>query len=487
MAETYYDILGISRTATAQEIKNAYREMVKNVHPDALPNASDFWRKKAEEEFKYVQEAYSVLSNPPKRRLYDQQLSQAQPASAPQAQPSQAQATAAPPQVQPQPIPKNGQHLKTFWLTYIGVVWMWWFGALIAGFSLLGDQPSDDTQTAVFSIWILAIILTTSVALMRKSRRPNQWAGSIGMLLALVTAVWVVAGKPHPKASNQASGPEQAAVAVSNASQGSDSNATQTSAFPCASDMVVSPIDHKPCPKTNAATVPETLPKDFFQWSAKRQRLYQKCRSGLTASNGQDTCIEESLKRDTNVEHQSTPKAVPVGSFSADPMVGYGENKSFMGTNCSWNNVDPKSKKQALETGKMPNHEFLISPDGETCYIWTNQVVDFLMRGAAVGEPVLRNGRIIAFKRPKLENKIPKQFGNAAVANRYCGIYTRNYFKPEWEYGAQEIAHLNTGDRVKVIGAKPIEAQSGDWIYPVQSQFGYRGWIRQDCVTFDQQ
>lgn len=62
----YYEILGVSRNATDKEIKQAYRRLVRQYHPDLNPNS-----KEAEERFKEIQEAYEVLSDPEKRRLYD--------------------------------------------------------------------------------------------------------------------------------------------------------------------------------------------------------------------------------------------------------------------------------------------------------------------------------------------------------------------------------------------------------------------------------
>ncbi len=63
----YYEILGISKTAAADEIKKAYRMMAIKFHPDKNPNDSS-----AEEKFKEAAEAYEVLSNPEKRQRYDQ-------------------------------------------------------------------------------------------------------------------------------------------------------------------------------------------------------------------------------------------------------------------------------------------------------------------------------------------------------------------------------------------------------------------------------
>ena len=62
----YYEILGVSRDATDKEIKHAYRRLVRLYHPDLNPSKTE-----DEERFKESQEAYEVLSDPEKRRLYD--------------------------------------------------------------------------------------------------------------------------------------------------------------------------------------------------------------------------------------------------------------------------------------------------------------------------------------------------------------------------------------------------------------------------------
>ncbi len=63
----YYEVLEISRSATEDDIKKAYRQLAKKYHPDANPGD-----KNAEAKFKEASEAYAVLSDPEKRRQYDQ-------------------------------------------------------------------------------------------------------------------------------------------------------------------------------------------------------------------------------------------------------------------------------------------------------------------------------------------------------------------------------------------------------------------------------
>ncbi len=65
--EDYYKILGIEKSASDTQIKAAYRKLALKYHPDR--NQGD---KAAEAEFKKVSEAYAVLSDPPKRKQYDQ-------------------------------------------------------------------------------------------------------------------------------------------------------------------------------------------------------------------------------------------------------------------------------------------------------------------------------------------------------------------------------------------------------------------------------
>ena len=63
----YYEVLGVKKTATDAEIKRAYRTLAKKYHPDTNPGDAS-----AAEKFKEASEAYAVLSDAEKRKMYDQ-------------------------------------------------------------------------------------------------------------------------------------------------------------------------------------------------------------------------------------------------------------------------------------------------------------------------------------------------------------------------------------------------------------------------------
>src|SRR5476649_2344686 len=63
----YYGTLGVKKNATADEIRKAFRKLARKYHPDVNPND-----KKAEEKFKEISEANDILSDPKKRKIYDQ-------------------------------------------------------------------------------------------------------------------------------------------------------------------------------------------------------------------------------------------------------------------------------------------------------------------------------------------------------------------------------------------------------------------------------
>ena len=82
----YYQVLGVSRTASQKDIQGAFRKLARKLHPDVNPGDKD-----AERRFKEVSEAHDVLSDPEKRRMYDRFGADWQAASAAGVDPNQAQ------------------------------------------------------------------------------------------------------------------------------------------------------------------------------------------------------------------------------------------------------------------------------------------------------------------------------------------------------------------------------------------------------------
>lgn len=71
MDKNYYDILGVSKNASDEEIKSAYRKLALKWHPDRHVNNSPDKKEEAEQKFKDIAEAYGVLSDPEKKKNYD--------------------------------------------------------------------------------------------------------------------------------------------------------------------------------------------------------------------------------------------------------------------------------------------------------------------------------------------------------------------------------------------------------------------------------
>ncbi len=72
MSKDYYELLGITRSASPDDVQKAYRKLARKFHPDLHEHQEEKEKKEAKKQFQQVQNAYDVLSDPKKRELYDQ-------------------------------------------------------------------------------------------------------------------------------------------------------------------------------------------------------------------------------------------------------------------------------------------------------------------------------------------------------------------------------------------------------------------------------
>lgn len=75
-AMTYYQVLGVSRTATPREIRKIYRELAQIYHPDRMIGMQESVITRAQEKLKIINKAYSVLNQPHDRIRYDMMMKQ---------------------------------------------------------------------------------------------------------------------------------------------------------------------------------------------------------------------------------------------------------------------------------------------------------------------------------------------------------------------------------------------------------------------------
>ena len=72
MAEDYYKLLGVARSASTDEIQKSYRKQARKFHPDLHADKDDKEKKRVLQKFQQIQQAYETLSDPKKRKMYDQ-------------------------------------------------------------------------------------------------------------------------------------------------------------------------------------------------------------------------------------------------------------------------------------------------------------------------------------------------------------------------------------------------------------------------------
>lgn len=121
MAKNHYEMLGVSKTATDDQIKTAYRQLAKKFHPDLFANATEIQKQKAQAVFTQMTNAYVILSNPEKKAKYDESIgiraakseSSSTTATKKTASTATATATAQKAKEEPPAKPVNGTDIRT--------------------------------------------------------------------------------------------------------------------------------------------------------------------------------------------------------------------------------------------------------------------------------------------------------------------------------------------------------------------------------------
>jgi len=205
--DTYYTVLGVPETATQAEIKAAYRNLIKKVHPDTVAALSPHLRRTAEDKTKELTEAYSVLSDVSKRRLYDRLLAEHRQPSAPRPtrppQPSVRQSAAH--------RPEAGPYCCACGTPLYGIAFCRHCGTFVNTVSVPPPQPQRWKSTHPSLITLLCVLAVSSTfnSLISYSTQPAQSVAAVSS---------------NPSVSNDS-----------------------YSAFPCDRRYSVSPIDGKPC------------------------------------------------------------------------------------------------------------------------------------------------------------------------------------------------------------------------------------------------
>ncbi|KAJ2989359.1 hypothetical protein NUW54_g8810 [Trametes sanguinea] len=101
----FYEVLGVKQDATQEEVRKAYRRRALQTHPDRLPqDVSQADKKKAEEQFRLVNNAYEVLNNEESRKLYDKHGVWPPPTEQPEYQPLQLPIRRPPQRIRERPL-----------------------------------------------------------------------------------------------------------------------------------------------------------------------------------------------------------------------------------------------------------------------------------------------------------------------------------------------------------------------------------------------
>lgn len=490
--ETYYTVLNVKETASASEIKTAYRDLIKQVHPDTITNLAPYLRKIAEDKAKEITEAYTVLSNASKRRDYDRQLAAYRHQNAPQATPTP-QPT--PPPQQPSQCPicgrSDGGH-----------------SAACVNYRTSQGTPATPSATT-------AKPTATPKVIRRFGYNWGpilDWAGEhpIIVVFLFVLAVFSIGAffsdtnTPQPSASSSSASPTPSTNNTKVASTG------PYSAYPCDFREKVSSIDGKPCSERRDQSVPArppgftvvseepapskatvtvsgtylgTVHNKIANLSSTVAAVFRQSKAGV---------LEGCMKVKPPLYGSGTVQGTVRGAYVNFAVADITFHGDALKNSISGSYVVSRQDGQQLGDFRIEKRK-----EGDPQYYCKDGTLTEVQPEVTARQPKVAAGTpedskpteqpeviVVPREKPKSQPEVvvvPRETVIVVVTSDYAAIVKRCAFLPADNYARcgyqpQTIAKPRKHDRLTVLS--PLtRAENGEDIYKVRTEQGWEGWI----------
>ncbi len=433
--DTYYTVLHVPETASLSEIKTAYRDLIRQVHPDTISNLAPYLKSIAEEKAKEITEAYSVLSSSSKRREYDAQLAvYRRQASTPTPPPPPTQQAASQSSSGPY-CNRCGTPLNA------------------SGFCAKCTKFTAAAAT-VQKNW----------ALLKRTSQEHP----ILAVVILLFFVWLVA----TAVSNNDSSRQIPAQLPPEASIGKD-------AVPATAPHNV--ISEEPQPATPTVSV-----SGIYVGTVRNQTANLSSSFAVVLHQTQAGLVEGCM----DVKPPLFGRGALRGSMRGTHLNFAVADLVFQG-DVSKNQITGSYVVSRTDGNQLGNFRLTKQKSSEATYLCT----DGVLTEAATAAPPPSSSPWFAdgsshqqkVRPPAAKLHSPQHatvIGNYALYKRCAFLPYDNYARCNW--GPKEVADLKRGDRVTVLSSL-TRAENGDDIYKVRTEQGWVGWISSQGVTLDPQ
>lgn len=463
--ETYYTLLNVKETASASEVKSAYRDLIKQVHPDTITNLAPYLRRIAEDKAKEITEAYTVLSSPGKRRDYDTQLAEYRRRMTPQASPP----PSAPPPTQQSASTSSGSYCNKCGTS----LYASGFCPKCNKFATPSvTRPQPKTVRWLGYNW---------APVMRWSREHPL----IVIFTVLFSSVFIASLFSDANTSQPESKPQPVTKNAAAVSTGLYSK------YPCDFRDTTSPIDGEPCSERKDQAIPAPPPGFTVDGKTTGTQSPAVSVSGAYAGTVHNQTANVSSTF-TVVFHQTRAGLLDGCVEVKPPLQGSGVLRgSVHGSQVTFDVADITFHGDTSKSGIAGS--YIVTRQAG------NQLGDFHLSKQTGGSASFgcADGAVVGFEvvdaAPKPKAVVKSAAATSAVVTGRYGatIYKRCAFLPRENYGRcnfgpEEVAQLKQGDRVRILS--PLtRAQSGDDIYKVRTRQGWEGWARAEDISFEPQ